>query len=131
MPLDELQTASGGNKDTQDRLLALWYFESRLKKVYEGFVGAVLAATFDTVAAHKLTALKVVLDLLIHKPEQEQKLLSGLVNKLGDPERKVAANTAHLLSLLGKNSDYTSIVFVCFSVSSSSDFKMLNSKKIN
>ena len=46
--------------------------------------------------------LQVVLDLLISKPEQEQKLLSGLVNKLGDPERKVAANVAHLLTLLGK-----------------------------
>ena len=46
--------------------------------------------------------LQVILDLLISKPEQEQKLLSGLVNKLGDPERKVAANVAHLLTLLGK-----------------------------
>ncbi|XP_067944317.1 CCAAT/enhancer-binding protein zeta-like isoform X2 [Watersipora subatra] len=100
MPLESLQKMAGGNKETQDRLLALWYFESRLKKVYETFISAVLSATFDTVIAHKLSSLKVALDLLTHKPEQEQKLLAGLINKLGDPERKVAANTAHLLGLL-------------------------------
>lgn len=37
----------------------------------------------------------------MYKPELEQKLLSGIVNKIGDPERKVAANVSHLLSLLG------------------------------
>lgn len=45
---------------------------------------------------------QVTLDLLTSKPELEQKLLSGLVNKLGDPDRKVAANVTHLLSLLGE-----------------------------
>ena len=44
----------------------------------------------------------MLLALLVAKPEQEQRLLSGLVNKLGDPERKIAANVAHLLALLGE-----------------------------
>lgn len=59
MPLETLHRASGGNKDTQDRMLALWYFESQLKKIYETFVEAVLAATFDNVQLHKLQSLKV------------------------------------------------------------------------
>ncbi|KAF6023445.1 CEBPZ [Bugula neritina] len=102
MPVETLQHHSSGNKDTQDRILALWHFEARLKAVYSLFIEAVLAATFDSVSAHKQAALKVVLDLLSSKPEQEQKLLPGLVNKLGDPERKIAANVAHLLSCLVK-----------------------------
>ena len=59
MPLETISTLSGGNKDTQDRLLALWYFESHLKTVYQAYVDAVIAATFDTVSAHKTSALKV------------------------------------------------------------------------
>ena len=59
MPLDTLKNLASGNKDTQDRILILWYFESRLKVIYESFVSAMLSATFDTVTAHKLKALKV------------------------------------------------------------------------
>lgn len=58
MPVESLPSA--GNRDTQDRLLALWYFESELKRIYEAFVAAVVAVTFDTVSAHKLAALKVL-----------------------------------------------------------------------
>ena len=31
------------------------------------------------------------------KPEQEKRLLSGLVNKLGDPDRKIGANVVFML----------------------------------
>lgn len=34
------------------------------------------------------------------KPEQEQRLLSALVNKLGDPDRKLASKVGFLLSRL-------------------------------
>ena len=40
-------------------------------------------------------------DLLTSRPEQEEALLSLLVNKLGDPERKVASRSAFLLQKLG------------------------------
>jgi len=65
MPLETLTEISTGNKDTQDRTLILWYFEAQLKRVYETFVDAVLAATFDSVQAHKLKALKVIRDCLV------------------------------------------------------------------
>ena len=54
----------------------------------------------------------MLLALLVAKPEQEQRLLSGLVNKLGDPERKIAANVAHLLALLGEQQVMVYIVFL-------------------
>ena len=34
-----------------------------------------------------------VFDLLFQRPEQEQLLLGQLVNKLGDPQRKVASKS--------------------------------------
>jgi ribosome biogenesis protein MAK21 len=43
-------------------------------------------------------------DLLARKPEGEARLLAGLVNKLGDPSRKLASKAAYLLSqLLGEH----------------------------
>ena len=36
-------------------------------------------------------------DLLYQRPEQEQLLLTQLVNKLGDPHRKVASKTVMFL----------------------------------
>ena len=41
--------------------------------------------------------LGYVFDLLYHKPEQEQELLSQLVNKLGDPVKKVASKSVLFL----------------------------------
>ena len=38
-----------------------------------------------------------VFDLLYQQPEQEQLLLTQLVNKLGDPQRKVASKTVMFL----------------------------------
>lgn len=48
----------------------------------------------------KNKALGVIYELLNAKPEQEQKLLAVICNKLGDPERKVAAKARHLLAKL-------------------------------
>ena len=44
-----------------------------------------------------------VFDLLAQRPEQEQTLLSLLVNKLGDPERKVASRSSFYLLKLGRS----------------------------
>ena len=46
--------------------------------------------------------LGYVFDLLYRKPEQEQELLSQLVNKLGDPARKVASKSVLFLLKLCK-----------------------------
>lgn len=46
--------------------------------------------------------LGCVFDLLYRKPEQEKELLSQLVNKLGDPVKKVASKAAFFLLKLGK-----------------------------
>lgn len=43
-----------------------------------------------------------VFDLLAQCPEQEQSLLSMLVNKLGDPDGKVASRTSLFLLKLGE-----------------------------
>ena len=49
-----------------------------------------------------LPCLGHVFDLLAQCPEQEQSLLSMLVNKIGDPDGKVASRTSLFLLKLGE-----------------------------
>jgi ribosome biogenesis protein MAK21 len=44
--------------------------------------------------------LQAMYDLLVRKPEGEAKLLRALVNKLGDPNRKIGSKAGFLLSQL-------------------------------
>ena len=56
----------------------------------------------DTVANIREKMLGCVFDLLYRKPEQEKELLSQLVNKLGDPVRKVASKATLFILKLSK-----------------------------
>lgn len=55
----------------------------------------------DTVSNIREKMLGCVFDLLYRKPEQEQELLSQLINKLGDPIKRVASKAALFLLKLG------------------------------
>ncbi|GLJ10892.1 hypothetical protein SUGI_0137430 [Cryptomeria japonica] len=94
-PLHALVESRDGNS-----LLLFWYWEDCLKQRFERFVIALEEASKDSLSFLKDKALKSMFDLLKTKPEQERKLLSSLVNKLGDPERKVASNAGYHLSCL-------------------------------
>jgi len=54
----------------------------------------------DNLEFVKDRAIKTAYDLLVSRPEQEGPLLSLLVNKLGDPERKLASKVGYLLTKL-------------------------------
>ena len=54
----------------------------------------------DTLTHVKQAMIKTAHAMLDAKPEGERLLLPALVNKLGDPERKVASRLTHLLGLL-------------------------------
>ncbi|XP_047341248.1 protein SLOW WALKER 2 [Impatiens glandulifera] len=88
--------------DTKDgnSLLLFWYWEECLKERYERFVISIEEASRDLLPILKDKALKTMFVLLSTKPEQERRLLSALVNKLGDPENKAASNADYHLSKL-------------------------------
>lgn len=81
-------------------LLLFWYWEECIKERYERFVSAIEEASRDVLAILKDKALKTIYALLKSKPEQERRLLSALVNKLGDPGKKAASNSDFHLSKL-------------------------------
>ncbi|KAJ6825990.1 CCAAT/enhancer-binding protein zeta [Iris pallida] len=94
-PLDSLPETKDGYS-----LLLFWHWEECLKQRYERFVIALEDALKDMLPNLKDKAMKTVYILLKSKSEQERRLLSALVNKLGDPERKAASSAGYQLSCL-------------------------------
>uniref|UniRef100_A0A803KQX6 CCAAT-binding factor domain-containing protein n=1 Tax=Chenopodium quinoa TaxID=63459 RepID=A0A803KQX6_CHEQI len=81
-------------------LLLFWYWEECLKSRYERFVVALEEASKDMLRVLKDKALKIMYALLRSKSEQERRLLTALVNKLGDPDSKAASNADYYLTNL-------------------------------
>ncbi|XP_057981919.1 protein SLOW WALKER 2 [Malania oleifera] len=105
-PLNHLPESKDGYS-----LLLFWYWEECLKLRYERFVSALEEASRDVLPILKDKALKIMYALLRSKPEQERRLLSALVNKLGDPESKVASSADfHLSNILSDHPNMKAVV---------------------
>ncbi|XP_068659944.1 protein SLOW WALKER 2 [Aristolochia californica] len=105
-PLNHLPESKDGYS-----LLLFWYWEECLKLRYELFVCALEEASRDTLPILKDKSLKTIYALLKSKSEQERRLLSALVNKLGDPERKTASGAVyHLTCLLSAHPNMKAVV---------------------
>ena len=82
--------------------LALWYLEHCIKQAFAEFLQVVETGMKDAVEHYKRCCMQISFEFLSTKPEQEQLFLSMLVNKLGDPERKIASKAMMLLQQLLK-----------------------------
>ncbi|XP_008123881.2 CCAAT/enhancer-binding protein zeta isoform X1 [Anolis carolinensis] len=110
-PFNTLEQLSSGNRDSRDRRLILWYFEHHLKHWVAEFVEVLESLTHDPLVATKGRALSVAHELLCNKVEQEKAFLVQLVNKLGDPQNKVATKASYLLeTLLHKHPNMKGVV---------------------
>lgn len=103
-PLAALGPASAPLGRDGERRLLLWWTEDCVKRRYAQFVAALEEHSKDNLEFLKEKAMRVMGELLAAKPECEAALLSGLVNKLGDPSRQVASKAVYLLmQLLGSH----------------------------
>ncbi|KAJ7342066.1 hypothetical protein JRQ81_008599 [Phrynocephalus forsythii] len=110
-PFNTLEKLSSGNRDSRDRRLILWHFEHHLKHWVAEFVEVLESLTHDVLMATKTRALAVAHELLCNKVEQEKAFLVQLVNKLGDPQNKVATKASYLLeTLLHKHPNMKGVV---------------------
>lgn len=110
-PLGKLNDLSSGNTKTRNKYLCHWYFEDQLKEAYTNFVQALNTTAHDSVDANREKAITSMTNLLIGNAEQENNLLSHIVNKLGDPSLKVASKTLYCLTqLLRKHSNMQTVV---------------------
>ncbi|XP_041353162.1 CCAAT/enhancer-binding protein zeta-like [Gigantopelta aegis] len=99
-PLLSVDELSSGNRDVVDKKLILWHFESKLKEIYSEFVKTLDKLSHDMILSTKEKALSSMFRLLSNKPEQENVLLPFIVNKLGDPDYKLASKACHFLTKL-------------------------------
>ncbi|WFD36816.1 RNA-binding ribosome biosynthesis protein mak21 [Malassezia cuniculi] len=79
----------------------IWAYEDLLKRTYFAFVQLLEKQSHDPLVFVRKQAVQQIFILLRDKPEQEHNLLRLLTNKLGDPDRSVAAKAStHLMELL-------------------------------
>uniref|UniRef100_A0A0M3J0E6 CCAAT/enhancer-binding protein zeta (inferred by orthology to a human protein) n=1 Tax=Anisakis simplex TaxID=6269 RepID=A0A0M3J0E6_ANISI len=110
-PVGELEKQLEKGEKAAERRLIMWKFESDLKKLYENFVMALESLSNGMVVNVCAEACRAALDLLIERPEQEQRLLTLLVNKLGHPNRKFASRlVGYLMKLTQKQPNMRPIV---------------------
>jgi ribosome biogenesis protein MAK21 len=77
--------------------LISWAYEDWLKESYFDMLKVLEGWCNDEVEYARSRAVTYVYELLKEKPEQESNLLRLLVNKLGDPDKKIASRTSYLL----------------------------------
>ena len=80
--------------------LVAWAFEDWLKEKYFEILKILEVWCNDEIEFAKSKAVSYVYEMLKEKPEQESNLLRLLVNKLGDPVKKIASQASYLLMQL-------------------------------
>ena len=102
---------SDGTLKMSPKVLIMWRFEEMLKERYARFLSLIGSWMDDTLDTTKKFALHTSCELLTAAPEQEEVLLSMVVNKLGDPSKKAAASSGHQLRrVLEKHPAMTQVV---------------------
>lgn len=77
--------------------LVSWAYEDWLKSTYFEVLKVLEGWCDDEIDFARGRAVTYVYELLREKPEQEANLLRLLVNKLGDPDKKIASRTSFLI----------------------------------
>ncbi|OAV92353.1 hypothetical protein PTTG_02248 [Puccinia triticina 1-1 BBBD Race 1] len=89
------------SRKEHDEWLATWAFEDWLKNWYLDLLRVIEAFSHDPIVNTRSQSLTHLFYLLKDKPEQEQNLLTLLVNKLGDSSKLICSRSSHyLLQLL-------------------------------
>ena len=90
-----------GDRNLSPRVLLLWRFEEMIKLRFASYLTRYLGRTLageDEPA--KKSALATASTLLMQVQEGEEVLLAMIVNKIGDPGRKIASAAGHQLRLI-------------------------------
>ncbi|KHN98556.1 CCAAT-box-binding transcription factor [Metarhizium album ARSEF 1941] len=83
-------------KITEEHLIS-WLYEDWLKETYFKIIQLLETWCYDEIEYSRMKAVDFVYGLLKEKPEQEANLLTLLVNKLGDRDRKISSRASYLL----------------------------------
>lgn len=84
-------------KSNKDRVYAYWHYENLLKDQYHGYLLNLQAILQNGKEINKTKAIIAATKLLKGCPEREAFLLTILVNKFGDPDKKIASKATYNL----------------------------------
>lgn len=85
------------DKATKDQIYAYWHYENELRDHYHGYLLNLQAALQNGKEINKVKAIYAATKLLKSCPEREAFLLAILVNKFGDPDKKIASKATYSL----------------------------------
>ncbi|XP_063680253.1 CCAAT/enhancer-binding protein zeta-like [Bolinopsis microptera] len=80
-----------------------WLVEDKLKSCYSEYLDVIKTHLNDNEVAIRTKLCNLVSHMLNEKPEKEQELLAILVNKIGDPDNKLASKIIYILTKLLQN----------------------------
>ena len=90
-----------GGRTLSPRVLLLWRYEEMIKLRYAAYLSRYIGKTLaGEDESSKKSALATASVLLMNVPEGEENLLTMIVNKIGDPCRKIAGAAGHQLRLI-------------------------------
>uniref|UniRef100_A0A5K3EWI4 CBF domain-containing protein n=2 Tax=Mesocestoides corti TaxID=53468 RepID=A0A5K3EWI4_MESCO len=100
-------------RSSREYVLALWYFEHRLKQSYLRFLTSLENVLMnDTIPVEKTKALNALITLVSKKPENREVAIGMLVNKLGDRSKSFASSVIHKLRNLCRGHPNLKVVLV-------------------
>lgn len=85
------------DKATKDQIYAHWHYESELRDQFYGYLLNLQASLQNGKEVNKTKAIIAATKLLKGCPEREAFLLTVLVNKFGDPDKKIASKATYNL----------------------------------
>ncbi|XP_063700800.1 CCAAT/enhancer-binding protein zeta [Culicoides brevitarsis] len=85
------------SEEEKSKIYAFWYFEEKIRENYMTFIQNLKETLSKGNEKAKSVAIRVASKLLAHGPEKEALLLNILVNKLGDPQPKIASTASYRL----------------------------------
>lgn len=96
-----------------DEHLVNYYVEDFIHKKYFELIEIIEDLVInDPLKAIKKKFMNILLEMLIKKPEREEKLLEALINKLGDPEVEIVNHAIKLLNDLQTSHPKMSLVIM-------------------
>lgn len=101
------------NTNFSDEQLLSYYIEDFIHKKYFEVIEIIEDLIVnDPLKAIKKKFMNILLEMLVKKPEREEKLLETLINKLGDPEVEIVNFTVKLLNDLQTSHPKMSLIIM-------------------
>lgn len=82
------------------KLLLIWRLEELVAEKYQRFLSIIYTQLNSNLVVQKVANLRLLSNLIRTLPEQEGPILKQIINKLGDPTKKVASAASHQLGRL-------------------------------